>query len=197
MIQELRINVPYGYDLVTCFNELVGDMSWVRIGRDLAGLWIPVGQKEVNKLQNEKYYYAKRWPIPDGWKLVPVGEKRPDRYKYWNADGRGFLYGPCVGDIICEDDALIICEITQEPRVFWGELCDEVKPHYTLPPFIHSGPNRQIEEWDCIPIWAKQNGWIFKGFYLDKETPMPLLFHPINMETGDVAQYAKFEKVGE
>ena len=193
MLQELKINVPYGKKLVTDRTRLIEE-GWIYSilnGEE----W-----KQCNERQKEQWdgaIYAEDFPILEGWKLVPVGEERPEGYKFWNYIEREFHYGPNADMIVCEDDPPIIRKKITEPRVFWGEICDEVKPHYILPPFIHNGPTRSVEEWDCIPIWAKQNGLIFKGFYLDKETPMPMLYHPINMETGEVAQYAKFEKAGE
>jgi hypothetical protein len=184
MKQNMPINVPYGFELVTDPDEEKQD-GWIFI--ESGGDWLKANIRIPNVRGT---IYAKPFMILEGYRLLPVSESTKNiEDQIWDAKiGWRFLQHICDDTIVHEDSAPVIRKIQTEPEVFWGTH----QSSYTVPYYM--SPSDFHIKWDTVYAWASKNDWVFKGFYLDKDTPMPQLYHPINMDTGEVAQWAKFVK---
>ena len=152
-----KIEVKYGYKLVTDPEERK-QKDWLGCcKKSLNALrWVDV---DMDNGRDSYWYYIKPWPIPEGWELVPVEEKRPVGYKYWDMDYKKFVKGKGLENLkVKESDSPVICKINVEPKVYWGKLEEDCN----LP--LYCNPWSVDVCWDRLALGAKNTGWILWAF---------------------------------
>lgn len=193
MKQRIEINnVPYGKKLADGKKlHLVagGDWMWKHF-EDTE--WRYSSSYPHCQEYSARCLYAEPWPIKEGWELVlTLAIKNGD--EYWDVKLDKFMPIVNIGIGITLDSPPIIRKIPTEPEVFWGERNND----RNVP--MYSKPDSNTGTWDSLAGWASRNGWLFEGFYLNKDNKdflndfLPWEYDGDSEKT--IAQWAKFVKV--